>query len=608
MDLKKEVKELFGRAENEDPGVLAPELAEKLLVAANADESYREKKQYQELSRMMEDEKGKIFLTALTDQCFRSLKSSRVADQICYLIDKYGIPKYPDAYKRLGLKVFRWFGKWLPGLFVPLTKSFVRHETSNLILPGEREKLSRHMERRRKEGVRINLNHLGEAILGEKEAKRRLDIYMDDLINPSVEYISVKISTIYSQISLTAREKTLTALSERFRNLLRAAKAHPFKTHEGKEVPKFVNLDMEEYRDLALTVELFIRVLSEPEFLNHSAGIVLQAYLPDSFGYQKRLTEWAIDRKKKGGAPVKIRIVKGANLAMEKVEGSIRGWPQAPFEDKSHVDANFKKMVDYAFIPEHADAVHIGVGSHNLFDIAYALILMHKNGIQGKVAFEMLEGMADPMRRAVQSVVEEMLLYCPAAKKEEFQNAVAYLVRRLDENTAPENFLRHAFGLKPDTPLWAVEKNKFFNALQDKKLLETYSRRTQDRLQPTQKLSGCCRFTNEPDTDFSLPQNQKWISEILEKAKREKVPKTPLVIGGKERGLEKATKEEVELSLSTAESAFLAFKSWPYTKRANLLRRIADNFRQHRGDLIQAMAMEASKTVQEADVEVSEAI
>jgi RHH-type proline utilization regulon transcriptional repressor/proline dehydrogenase/delta 1-pyrroline-5-carboxylate dehydrogenase len=292
--------------------------------------------------------------------------------------------------------------------------------------------------------VKVNLNHLGEAILGEEEAHRRLQIYLDDLARPEVECISIKISTITSQINLLAWDYTLDRLAERLRQLYRTAMNYQYSLDE-KNHDKFVNLDMEEYRDLHLTVELFCKVLNESEFFHYSGGIVLQSYLPDAYSIQQELTQWAMQRVNLGGASIKIRVVKGANLAMEQVEASLHGWPQAPYTQKEHVDANFKRMVIFGCEPKHAQAVRLGVASHNLFDIAYALLTIHEKGVGEFVHFEMLEGMAPHIRRVVQILSKEMLLYCPVAQEEEFQNAVAYLVRRLDENTAPQNFLRHLF-------------------------------------------------------------------------------------------------------------------------------------------------------------------
>lgn len=598
MDRPKEVKSVLNRALNQDenPVELSIDLAEKLLENAAGLETDAEKMRAHELSKLINDPSGKAFLTAMTDRCFRSHSVRRTADQVRALIDKYGIPHYLSFTKRLGLWLFRHLSRYFPFIFVQLAKSLIRKETASVIMPGEKEALNRHLAARRLEGVQINLNHLGEAILGEAEAERRLQTYLNDLNNPVVECVSVKGSTLYSQINLVAWDETLKILSERYRVLLRAAKK------------KFVYLDMEEYRDLALTVELFVRVLSEEEFLNQSAGIVLQAYLPDSLAYLQGLIDWAKNRREKGGAPIKIRLVKGANLAMEKVEAALRGWPQAPFELKEETDANFVAMMDYALVPENLNAARIGIGSHNLFDIAYAMVLSVRRQVQEFVSFEMLEGMADPLRRAISEAVHEMLLYCPAAKKEEFQNAVAYLVRRMDENTLPDNFLRHIFDLKKEGPEWEAEKAKFIESVEAKKWVEAYARRSQNRLNGEIPMWRCCRFSNEPDTDFSLAPNRKWAHEVFKKAEEPLLKAIPLVIAGKERGGEVASPEQIEEALAATERAHEVFKNWPYEKRAILLRQIANRLRFKRGDLIAAMIREGGKTFQEADTEVSEAV
>jgi RHH-type transcriptional regulator, proline utilization regulon repressor / proline dehydrogenase / delta 1-pyrroline-5-carboxylate dehydrogenase len=105
----------------------------------------------------------------------------------------------------------------------------------------------------------------------------------------------------------------------------------------------FVNLDMEEYRDLELTIAAFTRVLGEPEFAGTDAGIVLQAYLPDSHAAAERLGAWSVERRRRGGGRLKIRLVKGANLAMESVEAELHGWVAAPYGSKADVDASYKR-------------------------------------------------------------------------------------------------------------------------------------------------------------------------------------------------------------------------------------------------------------------------
>jgi RHH-type transcriptional regulator, proline utilization regulon repressor / proline dehydrogenase / delta 1-pyrroline-5-carboxylate dehydrogenase len=133
------------------------------------------------------------------------------------------------------------------------------------------------------------------------------------------------------------------------------------------------------------------------------AGIVLQAYLPDSWTALQRLTDWALARVAGGGAPIKVRLVKGANLAMETVEAEWHGWPRAPYSSKAETDANFCRMLDFACDPQRAKAVNVAVGSHNLFDIALGLALRQERGLGSMVEFEMLEGMAPHQARAVQA-------------------------------------------------------------------------------------------------------------------------------------------------------------------------------------------------------------
>jgi len=255
------------------------ELAALMLRSSLQNQTRAEKKEQAELSRMMSDPRGKAFTMSMTDQCFRSHKTGRIANQLVHLLHHFGIPRYLGFIKRLELTFFKWLGNSLHFLLVPMAMRALRQATAKVILPGERKALSRHMHLRRQEGVRLNLNHLGEAILGEEEAVRRLNLYLNDLEQDDVEYVSIKISTIFSQINVLDWEGTLNVLEERLRQLYRKAMHHTFKRPDGTESVKFVNLDMEEYRDLHLTKEVFKRLLDEEEFIHFSAGIVLQAYI-----------------------------------------------------------------------------------------------------------------------------------------------------------------------------------------------------------------------------------------------------------------------------------------------------------------------------------------
>ncbi len=139
-------------------------------------------------------------------------------------------------------------------------------------------------------------------------------------------------------------------------------------------------------------------------------------------------------------------------MEMERVEASIGGHAQAPYKSKQHTDANYKRMLRALIAAAAMDEVRVGVASHNLFDVALAMIWTQEFGAASAIQYEMLEGMANHQRRAISDKAVPMLLYAPACNRDGFLNAIGYLIRRLDENTGPQNFLRHTYRLRPDTP------------------------------------------------------------------------------------------------------------------------------------------------------------
>ena len=182
----------------------AVELAEALLREARAQQTAEERAQARKLARMMADPHGKELTIALADQAFRSRRAERIADQLAYLLDRYGVPQYMDWWERVALVLGGAMAHYLPSLVVPPIVNRLRHETQNVILPGEEEDLRRYLEERRRAGIRLNLNQLGEAILGEADAARRLEAYLTLLARDDVEYISVKISSVFSQRSTSS--------------------------------------------------------------------------------------------------------------------------------------------------------------------------------------------------------------------------------------------------------------------------------------------------------------------------------------------------------------------------------------------------------------------
>ena len=176
----------------------AVELAAALLREARAQETADEKAQARRLARMMEDPRGQELTIALIDQAFRSRRPPRIADQLGYLLERYGTPQFMQWWERVALLLGGVMGHYLPSVIVPPIVARLRHETESLILPGEEAELQRYLAERRATGVRLNLNLLGEAILGEGEAARRLEAYLGLLAREDVEYISVKVSSVFS--------------------------------------------------------------------------------------------------------------------------------------------------------------------------------------------------------------------------------------------------------------------------------------------------------------------------------------------------------------------------------------------------------------------------
>ena len=615
------------RESTDDLPQQAVELAEQLLRTARMEQTSDEREQAERLARMMADPAGKELTIALVDQAFRSHRPERIADQLRHLLDAYGIPRYMDWWERVALSLGSAMSHYLPSLVVPPVIARLRQETRAVILPGEESDLRHYLQMRRQSGTRLNLNQLGEAILGEGEAQRRMQAYLDLLARDDVEYISVKVSSVFSQLNLVAFDATKDHVKERLRILYRQAMHYRYHHPDGHGTPKFVNLDMEAYTDLHLTIAAFTEVLDEPDFLSLSAGIVLQAYLPDAHPIQQDLVAWAMTRCARGGAPIKVRIVKGANLAMERVEAALHGWPQAPYLSKLETDANFKRMVAYGCQPDHARAVRLGVASHNLFDMAYGLLLRSRQGVEDEVEFEMLEGMANHQARAVQHEAGGLLLYAPVVKAEDFHSAIAYLVRRLDENTAPENFLHDLFGMEPGSAAWSQQRDRFLEACQVQDTVPDCPNRIQDRRKEQPVPRHPAPFDNEPDTDWSLPANHAWIKSVVERWHELEPEPIPLQIGGEflyspqlVSGIDPsrpeqvvyryalATAAQVDQALAVAVEAQKTWETHSSTARQTVLLDIAAELARRRGDLIGGMMLNGAKTVAEADPEVSEAI
>jgi len=599
-------------------------MAAEILRASKLRETPEDRTNLAKVAGLISDHDGKELTVAMADQVLRIKNPRRSAHHLRSLVQQYGLPKYFSPWDRMLLQLGVWAAQVAPSVVMPLIRQRIQADSSHVIISAEPKSFADYLQQRKQDGIRINLNQLGEAVLGEKEAERRLKLYLQRIEDPAIRYVSVKLSAVAAHISLTGYQATLAELKERLRILYRSAMSR------GNGQHKFVNLDMEEYRDLYLTVDVFRSVLDKPEFQSLSAGIVLQAYLPDSHAVQQSLTQWARQRVARGGADIKIRLVKGANLAMEQVEASLNGWPQAPYHTKAETDANYKRMVEFAFRPENAQAVRVGLASHNLFDIAFALRLAQHREVTQRVDFEMLEGMANAQAREMRDRTGDLLVYAPICFNADFDSAVAYLVRRFDENTQPGSFLGSLFAMEVDSPAWHEQSQRFLDACQlaQSDQLATRPNRIQDRstehFTPT---SANQPFENAPNTDFAIPANRQWIKELVELWQDKTFGTIPLQVNGTEEttgnlspGYDpsrpgktlyqyaNADASHVERALQAACDGQPTWEARGVDHRAQILRQFATIAAQQRGETIGVMMADAGKAVLESDAEISEAI
>lgn len=559
----------------------AIELARTLLSASLQDESRREVRRRERLGALLADDRGRQLIFSMTDQVLRIEDPALAAARFADVVNRH----HTTAVGRIDALLLRagaLIAPRLPRVVMPLVVKRIKAETHGIVIPADDPQFGSHLERRAADGVGINVNPLGEAILSDAEADERFRSVLDRIARDDVDYVSVKVSAIVANLDAMAFELSLDRICERLRELYRAA--------ESASVRTFVNLDMEEYRDLELTVQSFMRTLDEEEFAAIDAGIVIQAYLPDSHDAADRLGAWATERHARSGGTIKIRLVKGANLAMEAVEAEIHGWTPAPYATKADVDASYKAMLDSLLRPEWAGAVRVGLASHNLFDIAWALTIGADRDVLDRIEFEMLEGMAPAQSRAVHAAAGDLLMYAPVVSDDDFDASIAYLSRRLDENTQPDNFLRSLFTLAPDSPGFDVEAERFRIAVAARSDVDRSRRRGPVPVD----VSAGESFVAEPESDLTDAATRRTFLDAI--------AHSPAPVFER---LEDT--DSIDAMMATAVETH-ARGAHSLTERRAWLLAAADLMSSERAATLGLMANEVAKTIHEGDPEVSEAI
>ncbi|WP_104757958.1 proline dehydrogenase family protein [Helicobacter salomonis] len=597
-------------------------LATTLQTRISEHLSQEERTFHSKMQKLLDNPSNKVMLIELLDRSFRCQDNCARFHLIEHTLKKYGIADFFSRFEKFLLMGFLHIGKFIPSMSVPFFVDKVRNNAQAMVLDEKSEVLKRTIEQRESEQIVLNVNLIGEEVLGESEAMYRMHKYQEAIKSSYIKYISIKITTIFSQIYHLDFEYSKAEIVKRLDTLYALA----LEQKEQHSIEKFINLDMEEFKDLELTIAAFMESIAKFPI---SAGIVLQAYIPDSYAYLKTLVAFSKERVLNDLPPIKIRFVKGANMENEETLASIKGWELPTFSSKQDTDSNYNKMLEYVLSEENYKYIHIGIASHNIFEIAYAYTRIHALNDPLAIAnfsFEMLEGMSVQASREIKEM-HQLILYAPVCDAAHFNNAIAYLVRRLDENTAPDNFMKAFFNLQVGSPEWKDQEQRFLKSLEGMKTLSNHTRRTQDRNTTPigQSTYPEHPFRNESDTDFTLRANREWAQRIVDKARNTPpIELSPVVLKAcAPEGLKRldvfdkiehrkiaavflADEAIMKSALELAQQSH--FPQRPLREIHAILSQVAQKFRERRGELIGLSALEVGKTFAESDAEVSEAI
>lgn len=476
----------------------------------------------------------------------------------------------------------------------------------------------------------FTLDILGEAVISNSEAEQYFHAYLDLLaaIAPEVQSwpadvlidqdargpiprvnLSVKLSALDSQFDALDHDGTTRRAGGRLKELFRAA----------RRLGAFINVDMESYDKKDLTLHIFQTVLNEPEFRDWTdVGIVIQCYLEDAAADLVNLRDWAQTR----GAPIWVRLVKGAYWDYETIKAKSHGWPIPVFQKKWQSDASFERAT--RFVLQNAAHLRCALGSHNLRSIAHGIATArHLELPPNAYELQMLYGMADAEKQALVDLGQRLRIYMPYG---DLIPGMAYLVRRLLENTSNDSFLRAGF----------VEKIPPEKLLQDpvevgrasslpKTTIDADQKPTPSRSEPMSTTHHS--FTNQPPVDFARAENRQAMIEALAIVKGRLGRDCPLIIGGQPiETAEKmqshdpslrsrivgsfslASREQAAVAVSAAKGAQPAWWGLGAEARADYLRRAAEEMRRRLFELAAWEVYETGKGWREATADVDEAI
>jgi RHH-type proline utilization regulon transcriptional repressor/proline dehydrogenase/delta 1-pyrroline-5-carboxylate dehydrogenase len=564
----------------------------------------------------MRDEHFKTQLFRFVDVLPTLTSSSEVAKHLKEYLGDDEVKLSPAL--RMGLKAAGGMS-WLFGSGI---KAQVTGMARQFMLGDDDKEIVATLKKLHEQNIAFTVDILGETVVSESEADLYARRYLDlmDLLAREISKwqrpcksneslrgqlpplnVSVKISALYSQIQPTDPDTAIDRISARLRPILRRA----------KELGAFINFDMESYVLKDLTLRLFKTIFSESEFASGPAcGLAMQAYLKDCETDLRDVLAWARERKRR----IAVRLVKGAYWDYETIIAQQRHWPIPVFAQKPETDANFEKLS--LLLLENDDVIDAAFGTHNVRSIAYVLAQSERLGVARRnFEFQMLYGMADPIKAAVLKMGCRLREYCPVG---ELLPGMAYLVRRLLENTSNEGFLANKFA--KDTSRDDLLKNPS-DVAADVRRLHSPS------LNTPQSTLDTRAFLNEPHTDFTRPREREKITAALKRLRQNLGRRHPLVINNKPvstsewlPSLNPANQKEIighaaQASITEADSALAAARAaqtkWartPVAERAAILEKVAALMRRDKADLCALEILEAGKNWPEADADVAEAI
>jgi RHH-type proline utilization regulon transcriptional repressor/proline dehydrogenase/delta 1-pyrroline-5-carboxylate dehydrogenase len=483
------------------------------------------------------------------------------------------------------------------------------------------------LRKRRKEHIGFTVDLLGEAVVSEKEADEytaRCFELLEGLAEQTrgwtdplgdgaelfpVVNLSVKISALYSQMNPADPADAIAHLAPRLRPIL----------HRARELGAFINFDMESYAHKNITLELFKALFTESEFRDWPhAGIVIQAYLRDAGRDLRDLIAWGRER----GTRFTVRLVKGAYWDYEKIKGRQNGWPIPVFLQKPQSDANFETLT--RILLENESTVTAAFGSHNVRSIAHAQTMADQLGIdRSRFEFQLLYGMAGPIKRALVDMGYRVREYCPVG---ELLPGMSYLVRRLLENTSNEGFLRAKFSDNVSAVELLRDPNELVRPNGAVAPPESFDDRQSSNGASLETPPGDT-YENAPLVNFVYKQSQEEMLTALRDVRSKLGKKYPLVIDGEKIWPSDTTASinpshpqqivgdvaaagvpEAERAVAAARRAFDKWSRTPFEERAQLLERVAAIMDRRRYELSAVEVFEVGKPWAEADGDIREAM